>query len=84
MRPEILSYFFSMKDPRIERKKLHPLENIIFISIAAVICGAETWEEIEDFGKVKFNWLSGILDMKNGVPAHDTFNRFSSLKSGRI
>jgi hypothetical protein len=52
------------------------LENIIFISLAAVICGAETWEEIEDFGYVKFDWLSGILDMSNGVPSHDTFNRF--------
>jgi predicted transposase YbfD/YdcC len=65
-----------MKDPRIDRKKLHPLENIIFISIAAVICNAETWEDIEDFGHAKFDWLSGILDMKNGVPSHDTFNRF--------
>jgi predicted transposase YbfD/YdcC len=65
-----------MKDPRIERKKLHPLENIIFISIAAVLCGAETWEDLEDFGRAKFDWLSGILDMKNGVPSHDTFNRF--------
>jgi len=65
-----------MKDPRIDRKKLHPLENIIFISIAAVLCGAETWEDIEDFGYAKIDWFSGILDMKNGVPSHDTFNRF--------
>jgi predicted transposase YbfD/YdcC len=68
-----------MKDPRIDRKKAHPLENIIFISIAAVVCGAETWDEIEDFGYVKNDWLSSILDMKNGVPSHDTFNRFFSL-----
>jgi len=68
-----------MKDPRIDRKKLHPLENIIFISIAAVLCGAETWEEIEDFGETKLDWLSGILDMSNGVPSHDTFNRFFKL-----
>jgi predicted transposase YbfD/YdcC len=65
-----------MKDPRIVRGKLHPLENIIFISIAAVLCGAETWEDLEDFGYAKFEWFSGILDMKNGVPSHDTFNRF--------
>jgi len=76
MKPQILSYFCTMKDPRIDRKKLHPLENIIFISIASVLCGAETWEDIEDFGYAKFDWLSGILDMKNGVPSHDTFNRF--------
>jgi predicted transposase YbfD/YdcC len=65
-----------MKDPRIDRKKLHPLDNIIFISIAAVLCGAETWEDIEDFGYAKLDWLSDILDMTNGVPSHDTFNRF--------
>jgi predicted transposase YbfD/YdcC len=76
MEPQILSYFRTMKDPRIDRKKLHPLENLIFITIAAVICGAETYEDIEDFGYAKFEWLSGILDMKNGVPSHDTFNRF--------
>jgi predicted transposase YbfD/YdcC len=65
-----------MKDHRIDRGKMHPLDNIVFITIAAVLCGAETWEEIEDFGHVKFDWLSTILDMKNGVPSHDTFNRF--------
>jgi predicted transposase YbfD/YdcC len=68
-----------MKDPGIDRKKSHPLENIILISIAAIICGAETWDEIEDFGYVKFDWLSGFLNMQNGVPSHDTFNRFFSL-----
>ncbi len=57
MKPKILSHFCEMKDPRINRKKSHPLENIILISIAAVICGAETWDEIEDFGYVKFDRL---------------------------
>lgn len=79
MKSNILSYFSTMEDPRIDRQKLHPLDNIIFISIAAIICGAETWEEIEDFGKVKFAWLSRILNMENGVPSHDTFNRFFKL-----
>jgi predicted transposase YbfD/YdcC len=65
-----------MKDHRMDRRKLHPLDNLVFITIAAVLCGAETWEEIEDFGYVKLDWLSGILDMKNGIPSHDTFNRF--------
>ena len=78
MKPEILSYFCTMKDPRIDRKKLHPLENIVFIAIAAILCGAETWEDLEEFGYAKFDWLSSILDMKNGVPSHDTFNRFFS------
>ncbi|MDL2325534.1 ISAs1 family transposase [Bacteroidales bacterium OttesenSCG-928-A14] len=78
MKPEILSYFCTMEDPRKERRKLHSIDNIVLISIAAVLCGAETWNEIEDFGKSKFYWLSSILDMPNGVPSHDTFNRFFS------
>ena len=69
----------SISDFRIDRKKLHPSENIIFITILAVICGAETWEEIEDYGIVKQEFLSGILDLENGIPSHDTFNRFFSL-----
>lgn len=76
MKSHILKYFCTMKDHRIDRSKMHSLNNIIFITIAATLCGAETWEEIEDFGWVKFDWLSGILDMTNGVPSHDTFNRF--------
>ena len=79
MKPKILSHFSTMEDPRIERGKIHPLENIIFISISAIICGAETWDEIEDFGIVKSAWLYHILDMKEGVPSHDTFNRFFQL-----
>ena len=41
-----------------------------------MFCGAETWEDIEDLGYAKFDWLSSILDMKIGMPSHDTFNRF--------
>jgi len=69
----------SIPDFRIDRKKLHPSENIIFITILAVICGAETWEEIEDYGTVKQDFLASILNLENGIPSHDTFNRFFSL-----
>jgi hypothetical protein len=65
-----------MKDPRIERKKLHLLEDIVFITIAAVLSGAESWNDIELYGKVKKEWLSSFLSLPNGIPSHDTFNRF--------
>jgi len=54
----------------------HPLQNIIFITVSAVISGAEHWDEIEDFGKAKIEWLKKYLDLKNGIPSHDTFSRF--------
>jgi predicted transposase YbfD/YdcC len=67
-----------MKDPRIDRCKLHLLEDIVFISIAAVLSGAETWNDMELYGKQKKQWLSSILSLPNGIPKHDTFNRFFS------
>lgn len=67
-----------LKDHRVNRTKLHSMENIIFISMAAVICGAETWNEIQDYGQDKEEWLKNFLDLSNGIPSHDTFNRFFS------
>ena len=46
MKKPFLSYFSDMKDHRIDRKKLHPLENIVAITIVSAICNMETWEEI--------------------------------------
>jgi predicted transposase YbfD/YdcC len=54
------------------------MEDIIFITISAVICGAETWNEIEDYGKSKETWLRQYLQLPAGIPSHDTFNRFFS------
>lgn len=73
-------YFTGIDDPRIERCKEHLLEDILFITIAAVICGAETWNDIENYGKSKEEWLLKCLKLPNGIPSHDTFNRlFSAL-----
>jgi hypothetical protein len=52
-----ISYFTDLTYPREERSKEHLMEDIIFITIAAVICGAETWNDIENCGKVKESWL---------------------------
>jgi predicted transposase YbfD/YdcC len=65
-----------MKDPRIDRKKLHLLEDIVFITIAAVLSGAESWNDIEYYGKMKKDWLLTFLSLPHGIPSHDTFNRF--------
>ncbi len=70
-----------MEDPRIERRKLHLLEDIVFISIAAVLSGAETWDAIALYGKQKRKWLESVLKLPNGIPSHDTFNRFFSALS---
>lgn len=76
---KLLTFAKSIKDFRLDRKKLHPVENIIFITILAVICNAQDWEEIEDFGNARKSFFAKYLDLKNGIPSHDTFNRFFSL-----
>ncbi len=75
----ILDYFELLPDPRREHKKRHLLCDIIFITIAAVICGADDWYEIEEYGKYKYEWLKTILALPNAIPSHDTFNRVFSL-----
>lgn len=75
-------HFSKLEDPRIDRQKLHPLMDIIVIAICAVICGAETWVDMENFGKARIEWFKKFLELPNGVPSHDTFGRvFGLLKA---
>ena len=75
-----LSYFSLLTDPRVDRTHEHHLENILFIAIASIICGADSWNNMEEFGKFKEEWLKTFLQLPSGIPSHDTFNRvFSAL-----
>lgn len=67
--------FSALDDPRVERTKLHPLLDIISIAICAVICGADDWVEIEQFGNDKRAFFDRFLSLPNGIPSHDTFGR---------
>lgn len=73
---KILTFARTLPEHRMNRKKLHLAEDIVFITLAAVICGADTWEDIVDFGRMKKEFLQSILSLKNGIPSADTFNRF--------
>ena len=77
----ITGYFSIIEDPRIDRKKQHKLIDIIVIAVLGAICGAESWVEIADFGKVREEWFEQILELQNGVPSHDTFGRVFSMMS---
>ena len=68
-------HFANLKDPRIDRTKLHQLSDILVIAICAVICGADNWEEVELFGQAKEAWFKTFLALPNGIPSHDTFWR---------
>jgi len=70
-----LHYFAELTDPRVERTRRHVLGDIVFIAIAAILCGAGSWDEMERFGKAKRSWLKSFLQLPHGIPSHDTFNR---------
>lgn len=67
--------FAQIPDPRIDRRKLHLLDDILLLSLLAVICGAESYEAIELFGNSKKEFLKQLLQLPNGIPSHDTLER---------
>lgn len=72
--------FSQIEDPRrAHATTLHPLVNVLVIAICAMIVGATTFVEMAVFGEAKREWLKQFLDLKSGVPSHDTFNRVFSL-----
>src|SRR5579859_2487756 len=72
-------YFGDMPDPRVVGRCEHKLVDIIIIGICGVLCGAEGWEDIEEFGQSKASWLRQFLELPCGIPSHDTFRRVFSL-----
>jgi predicted transposase YbfD/YdcC len=71
----ITKYFAVLKDPRLARKRLHNLLDIVVIAICGVVAGCDSWEQIELFGKKQHDWLKRFLRLPNGIPSHDTFER---------
>lgn len=85
METSLHKYFSKLPDPRIHRNKKHLLIDIVILSVIAVICGAESWDSIEIFGKSKKEFLKKILKLPNGIPSHDTINRvFSLINAGKF
>lgn len=63
-------------DHRIERNKLHGVEEILFLALCAIICGCEGWRDIERYGKLKLDFLRSFFSYTHGVPSDDTLRRF--------
>jgi predicted transposase YbfD/YdcC len=76
--PALLDHFRDLEDPRWDRYRLHHLDDILFITICAVICGADGWEDIEAFAHAKEDWLRRYLELPGGLPSDDTFRRVIS------
>jgi predicted transposase YbfD/YdcC len=77
----IETHFGELKDPRAAHSIEHKLIDILIITICATICGANDWEAIAQYGRTKQDWLKTWLELSNGIPSPDTFNRvFARLK----
>jgi predicted transposase YbfD/YdcC len=75
----IQTHFADLQDPRIDRTRRHDLLDIVVIAICAVICGADGWVDIANYGVAKHDWLKTFLGLPEGIPSHDTFRRVFCL-----
>ena len=80
----LVESFSIIPDYRVNRRKLHNLVDITVIAVCAVICGADDWNAIEKFGKCKQDWFNNFLELPNGIPSHDTFNRVFTFLSPKM
>lgn len=77
LKPKItlLDHFTNLTDPRIDRTKDHKLIDIIALAICGMLCGADNWVAMEQYGHAKEEWLKQFLELPNGIPSHDTIAR---------
>ena len=75
----LIGHFTVLTDPRCPINRRHELGDLIVIAISAVLCGADGWVDVEQFGRSKEAWFRQFLTLRHGVPAHDTFGRVFSL-----
>ena len=65
--------FGDIKDPRVERTRVHILTDILSIGILSVIAGGNGWEDMENYGLSKCEWWEQFLALPGGIPSADTF-----------
>ncbi len=71
----LTDHFSIIIDPRVHRTRDHELIDVLVIGLCCVICGGESFYDMEHFGNAKLDWFKTFLKLPNGVPSHDTFNR---------
>jgi len=76
----LIEHFQDLRDPRVNRRKEHELMDVLVIGICTLLCGGESFNDMEDFGRAKEEWFKSFLSLAHGIPSHDTFNRvFAAL-----
>ena len=80
----VINAFATLPDPRIERKKIHPLGTLLFIALCSHLCGGRGFNAMQDYARARQDWLREKAGMR-AVPSHDTFNRlFQCLDAARF
>jgi predicted transposase YbfD/YdcC len=78
--PSLIEHFKDLADPRVERRREHDLIDVLVIAVCCLLCGGESFNDMEDFGLAKEEWFKTFLGLRHGIPSHDTFNRvFAAL-----
>lgn len=79
METSVSKFFAKVQDPRIERKKLYPLEEILLVALCCIISGGEGFEDMKLYGQEKLDFLRKFYPFKNGIASEDTFSRVFQL-----
>jgi len=80
----LVEHFADLKDPRVNRTKKHRLDDILVIALSALVCGATTFEDIEEFADSRADWFKTVLPLPNGIPSHDTVYRVFCALDARV
>lgn len=75
----LIRCFEVIEDPRVERHKQYPLQNILFFTFVAILSDQQSWYQVEEFCEANLKWFAEFIDVSSGVPSHDTFRRVFSL-----
>ena len=76
---DIISIVKKQKDTRYQPNVRHKIEDIILITLFAVLAKCNEWTEIASFAIKKEKWLKKYLELPNGIPSHDTIQRVISI-----
>jgi predicted transposase YbfD/YdcC len=76
---KLTDYFQEVEDPRRDHGKRHELLDVLILTLSGFLCGAESWVDVADYARSKQEWFETFLDLPNGIPSHDTFDRIFRL-----